>query len=270
MKLSKRSRLKNIKPTIKVIEDASMRNSAAALFANIRFLEVDERVANIVVTSSVPNEGKSTVAVALAVAIGAAGKTCLLVEADMRRRSLAATLGLSPRYTLGALLTGECCLDDAIVKTDYPGLSFLGSDPGVPAPEALLDSKRFTKLMEKLKSEFDYVIYDTPPLGAFPDAAVVAGKADGTLLLLREDYTDRSEAVRSLEALKLANARVLGAVLNGQTPKNASSYGYSYSYVYQYAYKEVPASDPRAQAQLAKQKLSRSAEQSNEDAGDLA
>ena len=253
MKLFRSKKLKNLKPTIDVVEDSSVRNSASALFANIRFLEVDNRLASIVITSSVPNEGKSTMALALATAIGTAGNSCLLVEADMRRRNLATTLDIHPRYALGALLRDECTVEEAAVATEFEGVSFLNVEPGIPSPEALLDSKRFEALMAELASKFDYVIYDTPPLGAFSDAAVLAGKADGTILVVREGYTDRTEAQRSMEALNMANARVLGSVLNGQTSKNGSGYGYSYGYAYSYGYEEVPASDPRAQEQLAKQ-----------------
>ena len=249
MGLFKSRKQKNLRPTREIVVDSSVRNSANALFANIRFMEVDEHIRNVVITSSVPNEGKSTVAIALAIAVGAAGHTCLLVETDMRRRSLANALGLHPRYGMGALLKGEATLAQAVTATDYDGVSFLDAEPGIPAPEGILGSHRYEELMVELSTSYDYVIYDTPPLGAFPDAAVVAGKADGTVLVMREDYTDRSEAVRSMEALQMANARVLGTVMNGQKSKAEGGYGYAYSYAYTYAYKEVPADDPRAKAQ---------------------
>ena len=105
----KKNKRQNLRPAAEVISSDGIRNSANALFANVRFMEVDERIKNIVITSSVPNEGKSTVAVALAVAIGASGRTCLLVETDMRRRSLANMLEIQPRYGTYALLTGVRC-----------------------------------------------------------------------------------------------------------------------------------------------------------------
>lgn len=251
MGLFKSRKNKNLRPTREIVADTSVRNSANALFANIRFMEVDKRLHSIVVTSSVPNEGKSTVAIALAVAVGAAGHSCLLVETDMRRRSLANALSLHPRYGMGALLKGEATVAAAVVPTDYDGVSFLDAEPGIPAPEGILGSHRFEQLMGELAAAYDYVIYDTPPLGAFPDAAVVAGKADGAVLVMREDYTDRAEAVRSMEALQMANANVLGSVVNGQKSKAEGGYGYAYNYAYTYAYKEVPVNDPRAKAQAA-------------------
>ena len=250
MGIFKSRKNKNLRPTASVVADDGIRNAANALFANIRFMEVDSRIRNIVVTSSVPNEGKSTVAIALAAAVGASGRTCLLVEADMRRRSLANALDVRPRYGLYSLLTQECEVEDAVAKTSYKNVFFLNTEPGIPAPEGILGSKRFEKLMATLAERFAYVIYDTPPLQAFPDGAVVASKADGTILVMREDYTDRAEAVRSMETLQGAHAKVLGTVLNVQKAKKAG--GYSYAYSYAYTYEEVPASDPRAQEYLRK------------------
>lgn len=251
MGLFRSKKKRNHRPTRDIVADASFKNSANALFANIRFMEVDNRIRNIVVTSSVPNEGKSTVAMALAVAVGAAGHSCLLVEGDMRRRSLANAMGLHPRYGMGALLKGEADITDAVAATEYDGVFFLDAEPGIPAPEGILGSHRFEELMGKLAQAFDYVVYDTPPLAAFPDAAVVAGKADGAVLVMREDYTDRSEAARSKEALQMANANVLGTVINGQKSKADGGYGYAYSYAYTYAYKEVSIDDPRVKEQQA-------------------
>ena len=105
--------------------------------------------------------------------------------------------------------------------------------------------------MDGLAASFDYVIYDTPPLAAFPDGAVIASKADGVVLVMREGYTDRAEALRSKETLDVAQARLLGTVINGQKSASEGGYGYAYSYSYSYHYEEVPASDPRAKAQLA-------------------
>ena len=250
MGLFKSRKKKNLRPTAQVVADGGVKNSANALFANIRFMEVDNRIKSIVVTSSVPNEGKSTIAVALAAAVGASGRSCLLVEADMRRRSLANALGIHPRYGLYALLSQECTVEQAVAQTDFDGVSFLNTEPGIPAPESILSSKRFEKLMATLAEHFDYVIYDTPPLQAFPDGAVVASKADGTVLVMREDYTDRAEAVRSVETLQGAHANLLGTVINGQ--KTSADGGYGYAYAYTYTYQDVPASDPRAQEHLRK------------------
>lgn len=252
MKLFKHKKKKNLRPTATVLSDDGVKNSANALFANIRFMEVDSRIRNIVITSSIPNEGKSTIAIALAAAVGASGHTCLLVEADMRRRSLANALNVHPKYGLYALLSDGCTVAEAMGKTKIKNVAFLNTEPGIPAPESILSSKRFEKLMADLAGSFDYVIYDTPPLGAFPDAAVVASKADGTILVMREDYADRTEAIRSVETLRGAHANLLGTVLNGQ--KTGADGGYGYAYAYTYSYQEVPANDPRAQEQLRKLK----------------
>ena len=215
----------SFRPVKDVVLDDGVKNSANTLFANIRFMEAGSRIRSIVVTSSVPNEGKSTIAVALAAAVGASGRTCLLVEADMRRCSLVNALDLHPRYGLYALLSQECSVEQAVTDTAFENVAFLNTEPDIPAPESILSSKRFEKLMATLAEHFDYVIYCTPPLQAFPDGAVVASKADATILVLREDYTDREEAIRSVESLQGAHSNLLGIVINAQKDSTYSGYG---------------------------------------------
>lgn len=206
---------------------AVMQNAVKTLATNIRFASVDNPVRSIVVTSSIPNEGKSTIAVALSEALASGGKSVLLVECDMRRRSIAGMLGLHAQNGLYAVLSAQVELEDAVVRTSMRGVSFLDAEPHIPNPVDILGSRRFHSFVESLKSSYDYVVFDTPPLSAFVDAAVIGSVVDGSLLVVRRNFVKREAVVSSLEQLKKAGANVLGTVLN-YCENERSDYYYEY------------------------------------------
>lgn len=206
---------------------AVMQNAVKTLATNIRFASVDNPVRSIVVTSSIPNEGKSTIAVALSEALASGGKSVLLVECDMRRRSIAGMLGVHAQNGLYAVLSAQVELEDAVVRTSMRGVSFLDAEPHIPNPVDILGSRRFRSFVESLKSSYDYVVFDTPPLSAFVDAAVIGSVVDGSLLVVRRNFVKREAVVSSLEQFKKAGANVLGTVLN-YCENERSDYYYEY------------------------------------------
>lgn len=206
--MSKKSRKK-----IGRFDSPALTNASKTLLANIRFASVDGNVQTIVVTSSTVDEGKTSVTSNLACAIASSGKSVLVVETDMRRRCLASMLGIHPKNGLYAVLSGTAALRDAIIQTSYKNVYFLDAEPNIPSPPDILSSKRFAALVEKLRDSFDYVIFDTPPIGLFVDAAIASNLADGTLFVIRERSTKRAEIAASIQQLKAANARILGTVL---------------------------------------------------------
>ena len=195
-------------------DKAVLQNAITTLFANIKFSNVDDPVRSLVVTSAVPNEGKSTVAVNLAKTIAASGKNVLLVECDMRRRSLAAMLKVHARAGLYAVLAEQVSLRSAVVATSTPNLFFLDAEPGIPNPADILASKRFDRFVDMLENAYDYVIFDTPPVGTFVDAAVISSRVDGTVLVVRDDFTKRDELLAARDQLDKADAHIIGTVLN--------------------------------------------------------
>lgn len=206
---------------------AVMQDAVKTLAANIRFASVDNPVHSIVVTSSIPNEGKSTIAVALSEALASGGKSVLLVECDMRRRSIAGMLGVHAQNGLYAVLSAQVELEDAVVRTFMRGVSFLDAEPHIPNPVDILGSRRFHSFVESLKSSYDYVVFDAPPLSAFVDAAVIGSVVDGVLLVVRRNFVKREAIVSSLEQLKKAGANVLDTVLN-YCENERSDYYYEY------------------------------------------
>ena len=204
-----------------------VQNAAKTLLANIRFASVDTPVHSLVVTSSVPNEGKSTVCVNLAEAIATSGKSVLLVECDMRRRSLADLLGVHARTGIYGVLAEQSELEDAVVATGVKGMYFLDSEPHIPNPADILSSRRFRRFLENAQKTYDYVLIDTPPVGTFVDAAVISSLVDATALVVREGYTKRQDVAAAYEQLKKADANVIGAIMNF-CETESSEYYYAY------------------------------------------
>ena len=187
-----------------------VQNAAKTLYANIRFMSPDNPIRSLVLTSSVPNEGKSTCAFELAKAIASSGKTVLLVEADMRRRTMASLLGVHASAGVYAVLSEQVQLRDAVVATQTPNLYFLDTEPNIPNPADIISSKRFHKMAAGLIDSYDYVIYDTPPVGTFVDAAILSTIADGTVMVVKPGMVKRTELVDAYEQLQKAGANVLG------------------------------------------------------------
>ena len=198
-----------------------VQNAAKTLLANIRFASVDDPIRTITVTSSIPNEGKSTVSINLAQAIATSGKSVLLVEADMRRRSLADMLGVRSRGGLYAVLSEQ-------VETGQKNFYFLDAEPHIPNPADIIVSHRFAKLVKALSAKFQYVIFDAPPVGTFIDAAEIASLTDGALFVVREDFTKREEALNAIAQLKKSEkVKLIGTVMN-YCETETSEYYYSY------------------------------------------
>lgn len=204
-----------------------VQNAAKTLLANIRFSSVDNPIRVITLTSSTPNEGKSTVALNLAQAIATSGKSVVLVECDMRRRSLADMIGARTRGGLYAVLSEQMTIEEAVVETSQKNLYFLDSEPHIPNSADIIASKRFRRLVEALRETFQYVIFDTPPVGTFVDAAEVGHLSDGVLFVVRENFAKRAEVQAAFDQLRRAEVNVIGAVMN-YCEAETSEYYYSY------------------------------------------
>lgn len=205
----------------------AIQNATKTLLANIRFASVDKPIQTITVTSATPNEGKSTVALNLAQAIATSGVSVCIVECDMRRRSLGAMLGAHARGGVYAVLSEQMTLDEAVIETNQANLFFLDAEPHIPNPADIIASRRFTKLVEQLREHYRYVIFDTPPVGTFVDAAEVGHLTDGVVFVVRENFAKRTEVLDAFNQLQKAEVHVIGTVLNGCEADN-SEYYYAY------------------------------------------
>ena len=205
-----------------------VQNSAKTLFANIRFLSPDKPIRSIAITSSVHAEGKTTTPVQLAEAIASSDKTVLLVECDMRKHDLSSVLHAHCPVGLYAVMTEEEDLDEAVVETDTPNMFFLDIEPSIPNPTDIISSDSFKNLTKKLAENYDYVLYNTPPVGTFVDAAVLSTLMDGTLFVIRMNSTKRDEVVNAFEQLRKAGGNVIGSVATF-CEEMGSQYYYGYS-----------------------------------------
>lgn len=204
-----------------------IQNAAKTLFANIQFASVDDPVQSIVVTSAVSNEGKTTMSINLAQAIAGSGKSVLLIEADMRRRSLATALNVRARYGAYAVMSRSATLEQAVETTSTPNLWFLDIEPNIPNPADLANSKAYSRLINDACKLYDYVLLDTPPVGTFVDAAIMSRLVDGVVMVVKVGGAKRDEIVAAYNQLEKAEAHVLG-VCATFCENSSSEYYYAY------------------------------------------
>lgn len=204
-----------------------LQNSVKTLVANIRFASVDNPIRVIGVTSSIPNEGKSTTSYALAQALANGGQSVLLIDCDLHRRSLANMIGVHAQAGIYGVLSGQVAIEDAAVSTPTKGLYFLDCEPHIPNPVDILSSRRFKNFIAQMREKYTYVVVDTPPLTAFVDGAVISQNVDGMLLVVRQDQTKRDEVLGAYDQLKKADANIIGCVLTF-ADNEKSDYYYSY------------------------------------------
>ncbi len=198
------------------------------LRTNLRFVDVDRPIRTIVVTSAVPDEGKSTTAVNLALSFASAGQRVLLVEADLRRPRVAEYLSLEGAVGLSNVLAGQADLDEVLQRWGAYDMHVLPSGFIPPNPSELLGSRNMALLLERLQDRYHMIILDTPPLLPVTDAAVLATMVDGTLLVTRSGKTPEARVRTAVESLRVVDARILGCVLTMQPTKKETGYYYYY------------------------------------------
>lgn len=201
-----------------------MQNALRTLATNIRFSSVDKPIHTLAVVSSVPSKGKTAVAVGLGKAFAASGAPVLMIECDMRRRPLASVLATHGNYGLYSVLSGRRSVQEAVIMAGMPDLYLLDAEPSIPNPAAVLQSRRFHELADTLASMYSYVIFDTPPVNTFVDAAIVSSIADATLLVVRQSCAHCKDVADALTQLQQADAHVIGMVLNCADVENSGKY----------------------------------------------
>ncbi len=196
---------------------------------NIQYAMVDRTLRTIVVTSSGPDEGKSTTSANLAVVFADAGLKTLLIDADLRKPTIADSFFLSNGKGLSTLLRDRSAEAHQMIRdSGVNGLWILPSGPKPPDPSEMLASKRMAEIVAELKGSFDLIIFDMPPIVAVTDAQIMAAKADGTILVVREGISNKNALIRAKRLLQNVNANVLGTIYNGA--ENNKNSGASYYY----------------------------------------
>ncbi|WP_309722014.1 CpsD/CapB family tyrosine-protein kinase, partial [Armatimonas sp.] len=203
--------------------------SYRSLRTNLNFAAVGNSLRTMVITSSVPAEGKSTTAANLAMAMALDGKRVIIVDADLRRPSLHKLFRLESSPGLTDVLVGTHEVEEVIKSSGVDNVSVISAGSPPPNPAELLGSSKMIDLIEKLKSLADVVLFDSPPALAVADSIVLAGRTDGVLLVIGYGETKKANSRKAVELLNRANARVLGTVLNRiEGPSSGYYYGKYY------------------------------------------
>lgn len=207
-----------------------------SLRTNLEFLSASSGCKVILITSSVPEEGKSNVAINLATTMAAGGKKVVLVDGDLRKGSLSRYLHLNRnRPGISNVVANQCTLADALVRFKNVQFTLLPVGPLPPNPSEMLATPAVEALFKGLREYYDYVIVDTPPVSVVTDAAVMCRFADGVILVVRPGVTTTQGAQLSKKNLEAVHAHILGVVLNGYDAKRAGHKdGYYFSYSYDY------------------------------------
>lgn len=215
-------------PLVLEIDPNSSRAEALrTMRTNLQFLDADQSPRTILVTSTVPGEGKSSTSANLALTLAESGAKVCLIEGDLRRPGMLNYLSLENAAGLTTVLIGQAELDD-VMQHYRAGLHVLGCGPIPPNPSELLGSVAMRNLLQRLKSEYDYVIVDSPPLLPVTDAAVMATQVDGTLVVVGAGVVKRDSLAKALGGLAKVDARILGLVLNRLPTKGFDVYRYAY------------------------------------------
>lgn len=205
----------------------------------LQFMTKDTQKPAIMVTSSIPGEGKSFISINLASATALTGKKTVLVGMDLRRPQLAQRFGLDKNIGVTNYLIGELKLEEIIQKTQNPNLDIIASGIVPPNPAELISDNKTAQLIEILKSKYDYVIIDSAPMSPVSDSHHLARLVDSTIFVVRDKYTHKQAFASSLEEAANINLENLSILMNDiklNKRRVGGNYGYSYGYKYGYKY----------------------------------
>ncbi|MCU0661968.1 MAG: polysaccharide biosynthesis tyrosine autokinase [Myxococcota bacterium] len=208
--------------------------SCRAIRTNLLFMTTDQPARHILVTSPSPQEGKTTVAINLAIVMAQSGSRVLLVDTDMRRPRVHRAFGIKSRKGVSTMVLGESTMAESVVHTHIPNLDVLPCGTTPPNPAELIHTESFQKVLAELSRHYDRIVFDSPPVGVVTDAAVLSKFVDGTVLIVKSQQTTRDAAAYAVGTLRDIGANILGSVLNDLDLMDRK-YGRHY---YQYYYRK--------------------------------
>lgn len=205
------------------------------LRTNLTYSFADTGVGKVIgVTSAVQSEGKSSTACNIAYAMAESGEKILLLEADLRRPTVAAKLGVARRPGMVNMLVNRESNSDVVQQSAAaPNLDIITSGDIPPNPSELLGSERMAQVMEQMRREYDYIIVDLPPITVVSDTIAMAKSLDGIVVVVRGDHTEKRLLAEAMRQLNMVNMRVLGFVYR-DSDESSKSYGYKYKYKKKY------------------------------------
>jgi tyrosine-protein kinase Etk/Wzc len=237
--------------------DSPITESYRSLRTAIQFASIVEPIRMLLVTSSVPQEGKSTTSANLAIVMANSGMRTLLIDCDLRRPIAHANFGMPKEPGLVNVLIGDTPLTTAIRQSGIPNLDILSSGSIPPNPSELLGSRRMSEILVSLRGMYDLVLIDSPPVGVVTDGVILSTKVDATVVVVRAHKTRMEFLDRTNDDISRVSGPLLGVVLNEFDA--SQSYGSSYKYYRYYKYygyygqKEGAGARKRRRAATAKQ-----------------
>lgn len=219
-----------VPPSESLVLQTPWAESFRVLATNMQYVKVDQAHKVLVVTSPLEQEGKSTTASNLALSLAKAGSSVVLVEGDLRRPTVASKLAMDGAVGITNVLAGKLDIDDVLQDYGDTGLAVIACGPIPPNPSELLQTEAMDKLLQELRDRYQFVVFDAPPLLPVTDAALLATRADGTVIVVRHGHTTREQLQDASERLVSVQAQAVGAVINMvPMPRHgAAEYGYSY------------------------------------------
>lgn len=213
-------------------DDFFTQEAFKTLRTNLQFCGQD--ICTVVITSCNENEGKTTITLQLAKSLAEMDKRILVIDADMRKSGMAGrnTTAENPAG-LSEVLTGQKPVRDCLYQTQYGNLTIMFAGKYPPNPVELLGGQYFEELLKTAKESYDYVLIDAPPLGSVIDAAVVAAKCDGTILVISDNQVRYRQALEVIEQLKKSGSKILGVVRNNIRKRDGGYYRKYYRSRYQ-------------------------------------
>ena len=205
------------------------------LRTNIQFMNINRKLKSILITSTLPGEGKSWVASHLAITFAQAEKTVILIDADMRKGRQYSIFGISPRPGLANYLAASdknadlIDMEKYVQKTEIDGLYVISAGNVPPNPSELLITPQMQRLLDRLSTQFDIIIVDAPPCELVTDAAILSRMVDSTVIVTAHKFTKKASLQKTIKSIKNVGGKIAGVVLN-KVPIDAKKYEKSYYY----------------------------------------
>ncbi len=223
-------------------DDFYIREAYKALRTNVMFSLTDSKQSHVIlVTSANPSEGKSTTSANLAISFAELGIRTLLIDCDMRKPKIGRLFKMKNVAGLSDVLFNKQDDTTSFFRVNNSELYIMTAGTIPPNPSELLASNRMKYLIESLREKFEYIILDMPPVNVVTDAVVASSLADGILLVVRSNVSERSSVLRTMAQLERTNTKILGAVMTMVEETNSN--GYSRKYEYGYGYEPTTAKE---------------------------
>lgn len=231
----KRNKKEIIKQSMDIVDKSSpfaFVEAYKSLRTNLDFMTFSGEVKVISITSTVPNEGKTSVSINLATTLAESGKKVLIIDADLRAPSIQRYLNIRHAGAgLSSILSGQIDVKEAVYAYKPLGFSVILSGPIPPNPSELLMRPVMQEILDELTPHYDYIILDTPPTGVISDARIISKYTDGTLYVVKHQTVERNSVKVAVEQLKSNDIKILGIVLNNfEVVKSKDTYGATYGY----------------------------------------